>query len=377
MGIRYSNRYRASLPLVGHYCGLRSRLDYERHLDTAGADEPKLPMSAVFRAVVLDMGALPECAVEMPSVDFVNREHAEASRRKMPKRLRPFAAQDSIPFGRTLLGRNTRQPGLGGQAHTLHARTISDSLISPRGSEASPPLPHGPSREYACAQSRALPAAAPFFVQLVLHLKNTSPQPSLRAADEVSSLSVVCTGLARASSAFFDARKILSSACTPRKARILQSLPTGLHHKKSMKPAIYGLLCVPLAGAIVLLCPLVARPDPISPHSKFSGTYLSGVSKAEPLMNVSLGEDGTATVTEDPGTGIRILFGHWVDSVSQITVTFDALEGKPPEPPMVFELGHNGLQAVTWNHAVWGGRTPPPMKKGFKVKNAYWLTTIR
>ena len=59
-------------------------------------------------------------------------------------------------------------------------------------------------------------------------------------------------------------------------------------------------------------------------------------------MNLSLGADGTATVTEDPGNGTTTLFGHWVDSGSQVKVTFDAVEGKPVEPPMVFQPGHDG-----------------------------------
>ncbi len=92
-------------------------------------------------------------------------------------------------------------------------------------------------------------------------------------------------------------------------------------------------------------------------------------------MNLSLGRDGTATVTEDPGNGSTTLFGHWVDSGSEVTVTFDAVEGKPVEPPMIFQPAHDGLQAVTWNHASWGKGNPPPMKKGFKVKQLYWLTT--
>jgi hypothetical protein len=113
-------------------------------------------------------------------------------------------------------------------------------------------------------------------------------------------------------------------------------------------------------------------------HSKFAGVYQSRTSddaKAGPSMNLSLGPDGTATVTEDPGTGTRTLFGHWVDSGNQVTVTFDAVEGKPAEPPMTFQPGHDGLQAVTWNHAIWGKETPPPLKKGgAKVKDHYWLT---
>lgn len=80
-------------------------------------------------------------------------------------------------------------------------------------------------------------------------------------------------------------------------------------------------------------------------------------------MELSLGPDGTATVTEDPGGAPTTLFGHWVDTGNQVKVSFDATE-----PPMVFAPGHGGLQAITWNHATWGGINPPPMKQGGKVK---------
>ena len=133
------------------------------------------------------------------------------------------------------------------------------------------------------------------------------------------------------------------------------------------------LLHIPLACAMVWPSLLGAHADNTNAHSRFAGVYLSH--NAGPSMNLSLGKDGTATVTEDPGNGATTLFGHWVDSGSQVTVTFDAVEGKPAEPPMVFQPAHDGLQAVTWNHASWGKVDPPPMKKGFKVKQLYWLTT--
>jgi hypothetical protein len=139
-----------------------------------------------------------------------------------------------------------------------------------------------------------------------------------------------------------------------------------------MRPFRVLLLHLPLACAIVW-SPQAALADNTTVHSRFAGVYRSHF--AGPSMNLSLGRDGTATVTEDPGTGATTLFGHWVDSGSQVTVTFDAVEGKPVEPPMVFEPGHDGLQAVTWNHAAWGKAEPPPMKKGYKVKQLYWLTT--
>jgi hypothetical protein len=141
-----------------------------------------------------------------------------------------------------------------------------------------------------------------------------------------------------------------------------------------MRSAIRLFLCT---GGL-LLTPLTAVCSNTTPHSKYTGVYVSvqrSDQKSGAFMNLSLGPDGTATVTEDPGNGTKTLFGHWVDSGSQVTVTFDAVEGKPVEPPMVFQPAHDGLQAVTWNHASWGKVDPPPMKKGFKVKQLYWLTT--
>ncbi len=129
-----------------------------------------------------------------------------------------------------------------------------------------------------------------------------------------------------------------------------------------------------LLGAAWLLFPAAAVSGSTTTYSKFVGTYLSqakDATKPGPSMNLSLGSDGTATVTEDPGNGTTTLFGHWVDSGSQVKVTFDAVEGKPAEPPMIFQPGHDGLQAVTWNHATWGSTNPPPMKNKAKVKERF------
>jgi hypothetical protein len=128
----------------------------------------------------------------------------------------------------------------------------------------------------------------------------------------------------------------------------------------------------------LVLSPMAAICGNSSVHSKFTGVYQSQLSSgltAGPSMNLSLGPDGSATVTEDVGNGTRTLFGHWVDSGNQVLVTFDAVQGESPEPPMAFQPSHDGLQAVTWNHAAWGKENPPPMKKGgAKVKERYWFT---
>jgi hypothetical protein len=131
-----------------------------------------------------------------------------------------------------------------------------------------------------------------------------------------------------------------------------------------------------LACAILWQVSPIALADSTGAHSKFAGVYRSQV--AGPSLVLSLGADGSATVTEDPGTGAITLFGHWVDSGGRVAVNFDAVKGEPVEPPMVFQPAHDGLQAVTWNHASWGKVDPPPMKKGgYKVKESYWFTTVR
>jgi hypothetical protein len=63
------------------------------------------------------------------------------------------------------------------------------------------------------------------------------------------------------------------------------------------------------------------------------------------------------------GKGAVTTFGHWSDSGGQVTIKFDALGDKPGDAPMVFQSSHDGLQVVTWNHALWGKTTPPGLKK--------------
>ena len=130
------------------------------------------------------------------------------------------------------------------------------------------------------------------------------------------------------------------------------------------------------AGAMLLISPLAALASDTNIHPGFAGIYVARVDKKAPSMSVSLGVDGTATVTEDPGTGSITSFGHWANDGSQIKVTFNADEGAPVAPPMVFQVVHNKLQPVTWNHEAWGSAHPPTMEKGYKVKYLFWSTTM-
>jgi hypothetical protein len=104
--------------------------------------------------------------------------------------------------------------------------------------------------------------------------------------------------------------------------------------------------------------------------SRYAGIYSSPAPEtsdasgpAGPAFSVSLGPDGTATVTQDGGKGAVTTFGHWTESGSQVTIKFDEVEGKPTDPPMVLQPSHDGLQAVTYNHTLWAKTAPPAMKK--------------
>jgi hypothetical protein len=131
---------------------------------------------------------------------------------------------------------------------------------------------------------------------------------------------------------------------------------------------------LPLACALLWQSSPLALADNATAHSALAGEYQSSM-QAGPFISLSLGKDRSATVTEDSGNGATTLFGHWVDSGGQVVVTFDAAEGEQLEPPMAFQSTRDGLRAVTWNHTSWGKVDPPPMKRGFKVKHLYWLTT--
>ena len=97
---------------------------------------------------------------------------------------------------------------------------------------------------------------------------------------------------------------------------------------------LQGVLQIVFGGAVLALAPLALWGDNSTEHSKFAGVYLSR--KVGTTMNLSLGKDGSATVTEAPnGSDATTLFGHWTDMGGQVKVDFDAVEGNPPEPPNV------------------------------------------
>ena len=123
------------------------------------------------------------------------------------------------------------------------------------------------------------------------------------------------------------------------------------------------------------------EPKPDKELAKYAGEYSGETrTKTESLsqsemqdfslkhhsMSLSLGADGTATVSQSPhGDDEVTSFGHFKVSGGQLTITFDPLPNDKGTPsPMVFSTGHNELTAVTYDHSLWGKLPPPPMKRG-------------
>ena len=122
---------------------------------------------------------------------------------------------------------------------------------------------------------------------------------------------------------------------------------------------------LPLAFLVIL--PIVAlRSEDLS---KYTGTY-RGESQSlhDRTMTLSLGNDGTATLTQSPDAVNEITsFGRWVRQGDMITLTLDPVAKQATPPPMTFRLDHKTLTPVSWNHNLWRTAPPPAMKR-MKVK---------
>ena len=99
--------------------------------------------------------------------------------------------------------------------------------------------------------------------------------------------------------------------------------------------------------------------------SKYTGTY-KGETHAlrRQTMTLSLGEDGTATLTQSPDAVNEITsFAHWSIQGDVIRLNFDPVDKQPTPPPMTFRREHHTLTPVVWNHKLWRSVPPPAMKR--------------
>jgi hypothetical protein len=118
---------------------------------------------------------------------------------------------------------------------------------------------------------------------------------------------------------------------------------------------------LPLALLVALPIVAVAKED----LSKYTGTY-KGETRAvrHHTMTLSLGDDGTATLTQSPDAVHEITsFGHWTHQGDIIRLNFDPVEKQPTPSPMAFRREHHTLTPVVWNHNLWRTVPPPAMKR--------------
>jgi hypothetical protein len=122
---------------------------------------------------------------------------------------------------------------------------------------------------------------------------------------------------------------------------------------------------LPLAFLAILPIAVLGSED----LSKYAGTYKGETqSFRDRTMTLSLGDDGTATLTQSPDAVNEITsFGRWVRQGDMITLTLDPVGKQPAPPPMTFRLAHKTLTPVSWNHNLWRTAPPPAMKR-MKIK---------
>jgi hypothetical protein len=120
---------------------------------------------------------------------------------------------------------------------------------------------------------------------------------------------------------------------------------------------------LPLALLVALPLAVLGKED----LSKYTGTYKgeTRTTRHQTLtLTLSLGDDGTATLTQSPDAVSEITsFGHWTHQGDMIELDFDPLDRQPAPPPMTFRRQHRTLIPVVWNHSLWRTIPPPSIKR--------------
>lgn len=81
-------------------------------------------------------------------------------------------------------------------------------------------------------------------------------------------------------------------------------------------------------------------------------------------ITLSLGEDGSATLTQSPdGTNEITSFAHWSHAGDQIKLSFDLVDKDSTSPPMTFRLERKTLTPLAYDHALWHTLPPPPLHR--------------
>jgi hypothetical protein len=147
-----------------------------------------------------------------------------------------------------------------------------------------------------------------------------------------------------------------------------------------------------LPAILLLLCalPLHAREKASKLAGTWKGqTYARGETYEQSregsyairhhTIELSLGSDGTATVTESPDSvSSTTRFAHWTFAQNRLTLSFDpapagtseasnahqpSAPSQPQSSTLVFTLSHGELIPATWDPSVWGKAGPPHLHR--------------
>jgi hypothetical protein len=83
------------------------------------------------------------------------------------------------------------------------------------------------------------------------------------------------------------------------------------HEKTVPASSAKSFLRALVTSTLLLGAPLAVMAGNTNVPANFAGVYVARVAKTAPSMTVSLGADGTATVTGDLGKGSMSSFGSW------------------------------------------------------------------
>jgi hypothetical protein len=121
-------------------------------------------------------------------------------------------------------------------------------------------------------------------------------------------------------------------------------------------PHLWLALCCLLAAACGTT---LAAPRETDPSGTYEG-HAPGADAAQRVFTLDLAADGSAIFTTlFIGKEKASERGRWVQSGSQIVLTFDPMGANRPPRPITFRRRGHKLNPISWDPSEWGSAGPP------------------
>jgi hypothetical protein len=117
------------------------------------------------------------------------------------------------------------------------------------------------------------------------------------------------------------------------------------------------LFCLIFAAALAFS--VLAHADKLKNFYMGSGGYSAEVHR---VVLLELAKDGTAVLQQNwHEKQPEVWHVHWTRNGKELTLTFDAVEGKPTPAPATFTLKNNSLIPAKWDSQYLGILGPPTL----------------